>query len=590
MSVSFLSSVSMSEGDFSPIPIPIEKSLSPGEKIDRALSILKGRLGEAFEGRVKPGLYIQPADCGVGKSATAQSSIADWKVRGFPGDGGIIVAVSTLAEIDAYISGCKLDPFDYAAFTANPFYNAYGLGRDRAAQARVLLTTHEQFRRRVTECGTFAATNHFYFRSDTRKAIIWDEGLVPALPASFDLNNLQALPAALRGRSKRDRDAFEALVPDRPNRLSGYAIAVPYDTARLAHDIALNDKTKLNEGSRQTLDAIGKLGGNVAYMRLGKGGDWTLIGRGAPLPTDLPPTFVLDASARLTGNYNNLHRYGFKVVHMEPALVSYANLTVHWWNRGCGKTALAKSDDRSRIIKVIAALINDRSDELWLVIHSKSFGREAAGAKALPDDLTARLAKPENVRSVTWGRHLGSNAYRDVANVIVLGSYNYNDAAHDALHIAFSGSTDGQVIHADRRRREDAEFMHNVYQGVCRSRIRQHVDGVCQPATAYFIMTHTEHRQRLVERAFTGCSISAWQPAEPKRISKFDIITTTMMALFDGRTILNKAEVIEACGTTDATYLDKVVRGERFKKFAIENGISKKAGKFFRHLPSLKAA
>jgi hypothetical protein len=555
-------------------PTPIDSHLSPGMKIDRVLSILRGKLGEAFEGRVDPAIYVQSVDCGGGKTDAAQKAIANWKAGGFPGRKGIIVAVGTLTEIDAYSTGCKLDTTDYAVVTAHPTYNAFGLGRSQSNDARVLFTTHEQLRRRCTESGSFAATECFYFKGASRNTIIWDEGLVPALPASFDLNDLQALPAALRGHNKRVRDAFEALVPDKPDRVLGRVVVVPYDTARLAQDIALNDKAKLSERSWQTLDAMSKLGGAKAYLGTGKDGDWTLIGTGMPLPSDLPPTFVLDASARLTGNYDHLHRYGFNVVHMPPALVSYANLDIRWWNKGCGKTALANPKDRTSIINVCAALINERPDELWLVVHSKAFGSEVAGATGLPNDLTAELRKPQNVSSVTWGRHLGSNAYRDIANVIVLGSYNYNDAAYEAMHLAFSGSTDGRVTLAERRRREDAEFMHNIYQAVCRSRIRQHVDGGCQPATVYFIMVRGDHRERLVQRAFAGCTISEWQPVVPTKSNKIDLITAMMMKLFETRTVITKAALTEACGGKGKSYLDKVFRTPRFAAFIAANSIT----------------
>lgn len=562
-------------------PISIDFHLSPGVKIDRVLSILKGRLGEAFEGRVKSGIYVQSADCGTGKSAAAQAAIADWKARGFPGRGGIIVAVATLAEIDAYIAACKLDTTDYAVVTADPTYNGFGLGRSQSNVARVLFTTQEQLRRRCMESGSFAATECLYFNNAPRKAIIWDEGLVAALPASFDLSALAALPDALRSRSSGEKRVFEALVPDRSDRVVGGSIAVPTATAKLARDIAL-DKSKLNERPRQTLDALAKLGDGRAYLTGNGDKGLSCIGRGTPLPSDLPPTFVLDASARLTGNYDNLHLYGFTVVQMQPASMSYANLSIRWWDRGCGKTALAKPEDRNSIVKVIAALINEQPNEEWLIVHAKAFGKEVAGVNVLPDDLTDNLYKPDKVKSVTWGRHLGSNVFRDIGNVIVLGSYNYNDAAYEAQHLAVSGQSGGIVTKEQRGHREGAEFMHNIYQAVCRSRIRQHVDGICLPATAYFIMAQTDHRTSLVERAFSGCVISEWQPIERKRTSKFDLITTAMMSMFETRTIITKAALIEACGGSGKSYLDKVFRTERFKTFATARGIAVKGVNIYR--------
>lgn len=584
MKISNSTSHLFEETDTDSRPVPIHSLLSPGEKIDRTLSILKGKLGEAFEGRVKSGIYVQSVDCGGGKSSAAQEAIAAWKVRGFLGRGGIIVAVGTLTEIDAYIAGCNLDVTDYAVITSDPRYNGFGLGRHQAAQAKVLFTTHEQLRRRLLEKGSFAAADTLYFMFAPRRAIIWDEGLVPALPASFDLDDLEALPSALkhRGYSKAKRDAFKALVPGESAQTIGSVITVPLVTSQLAGKITLQRKLGANHPAKQTLDAISKLGGAKGYLAPGKEGDWTVIGRGLPLPNDLPPTFVLDASARLTGNYDHLHRYGFNVVYMDPALVSYANLDIRWWDKGCGMTTLASTADRAKIINVVATLVNEQPDQQWMIVHRKAFGKEAADGSMLPDDLKAKLSKPDNVRSLTWGRHLGSNAFRDIGNVIVLGSYNYNDAAYEAQHLAMSGNTDGAVTKEQRREREDAEFMHNLYQAVCRSRVRQHVDGVCRSVTAYLIMKHSDHRQGLVERAFTGCSISMWQPVEPKRTNKFDLITTTMTGMFANRTIITKAALIEACGGSGKSYLDKIFRGENFKKFAAAQGIAVKGVNIYK--------
>jgi hypothetical protein len=572
--------------------VPISFSLSCGEKIERSRSILQRKLRQAMEGSVESAIHIYSGDCGTRKSTTAQDAIADWKGSGFPGRAGIIVAVNTLAEIDTYIGGSKLDLDDYAVVCADAAYNRYGLGRSRADEAKVLFTTHEQYRNRVIESGGATKAEAFFYAGKPRVAVIWDEGLLVAPFASFELNELRAIPSAFRARPREEQTEFEALLPDQSDLVSGGSIGIPIETGKLAKEFAIQRKGKLIEPVRQTLDGLGKLGGATAYLRGGEDEGWRLIGRGVPLPNDGMPMFVLDASARLTGNYDHLDRYGFRVVHMEPALVSYANLRLLWWNKGAGKSALSSSGkDRGSIIATIAALINSKPREEWLIVHRKSFGRElAAGDIELPDDLTSKLDNPALVSSVTWGRHLGTNAFRHVPNVIVLGSYNYNDGAYEAMHLAVSGAENGDVSEAERRAREDAEFAHNVYQAICRSRVRCEVNGVCAPAVAYLIMARTERRQRMIEKAFPDCVVEEWQPGEPKPASKFQHITSTLLRLLEDRAKLTKKELIAECGSSDRSYIDKIKRSDGFKKFLVENGITFGDSTFSRIASALVAA
>jgi hypothetical protein len=301
--------------------------------------------------------------------------------------------------------------------------------------------------------------------------------------------------------------------------------------------------------------------------------------------------FVLDASARLTGNYNELRNYEFKVVQMEPAQVSYANLDIEWWDKGCGQTVLSTAKERATIIAAVAELVNSKSSESWLIVHRKSFGRpEVDGSTSIPEDLQKLILEPSRVRSVTWGRHLGSNAFRDIPNVIIMGSYGYGGGAYDALHLAIAGQAEGLVTNEQRRAREDAEFCHNLYQAVCRSRVRQQQDGVCSRASAYLIMTRNEHRESLVARCFPDSTVRMWQPVQPVKKSKSQHVIDVLETKFANRTIIRKQDIIEACGGNDRSYLDKVFRGSAFKAYAKAKGLVRKGGYIFRNSPSSIAA
>jgi hypothetical protein len=78
------------------------------------LEPLRATLSDCLYSRCKPFIYVAPIPCGGGKSRAVQEFIAGWKGDGFPGSGSVIIMLGTLAEVDSYIAGCKLDSTDYA--------------------------------------------------------------------------------------------------------------------------------------------------------------------------------------------------------------------------------------------------------------------------------------------------------------------------------------------------------------------------------------------------------------------------------------------------------------------------------------------
>lgn len=401
---------------------------------------------------------------------------------------------------------------------------------------------------------------------------VWDEAYLPAEYASFDLNDLHMLPSALKGRSRDEIKLFEALQQSLATVTAGDLIPIPAEI-RGATDIVLSSGKKVTEQAERTLDALAKLAGSNAQINGSAEGGWYCIGISPPIPADIAPLFVLDASARLTRRYDDWSAYGMKIVALEPAALHYGNLAVHWWDRGCGKTAMHKPDDQRTIMGAVADLINSKPTESFLLVMSKEFcSMNRDGGHAIPDDLSSAVTNAERVKVTTWGRHLSSNDYRDAANVVLFGSYNYGDGAYDALALAATGTMISVAKVEDRRREEASEFKHNVYQAICRVRCRNRIDGGCESASAYLIMTDSDRRRELLREAFPGCSISSWEPTTGRSRTR-DHVLSVLLELLSTKSMVSTADLIAACGSKNRSYLTKINKQEKFKEALRSNGI-----------------
>jgi hypothetical protein len=252
-------------------------------------------------------------------------------------------------------------------------------------------------------------------------------------------------------------------------------------------------------------------------------------------------------------------------VNLEPALLEYDKVAFHWWNRGAGKTALRNATDRNVIFKGIAELVNAKAEEAFLIVIAKDACAKGANERAtLPPELHAMIADPDRVRVVTWGRHIGTNEFREITNVIVVSAYNYGNEGYDALALAASGKPGGGD--SEERYKQEAEaFMHNLYQAVCRGKVRIRDGASSGAANVYLIMKDSERRRAQVRQAFPGCSIEAWTPCAPTREKKHDLVLRVLSDLMATRSSVSLRELTEACGGTGASYLTKVLKTAAFK-------------------------
>ncbi len=523
-----------------------------------------------LNGTIQPGLHVLSADCGSGKSQQVQGCLKEWKDTGFPGSESLLICLATLDEIDSYITGSGLQKADYAVVSSNPKYNGYGLGSGSAGLARVVFTTHEQFNRRVRERRSFIATEQFHHLGQARSFIIWDEAFHSVQHVSFSVDALRALPDALLGCAPSVVDAFRPITPDGAMLTPGGSMVIPADIGPFA-DQALRACTGLAERHRAVLEGLRKLAGCRAYFKL-YGARWSIVGVGLPLPDDLPPMIVLDASARLTDRYERMGCGGLPVHMLDPVVVDYSNLTIRLIDRPTGKEAFKEGDIRHENWSIVAGLANGSFQDEWLLGCAKRLfaGTERDGSP--PADLASMLTEPHQCSVVTWGKHHGSNAYRDIRNVIVVGAWNYPGATYDAIHMAKGNSLDS--IGPGNTDVRDMEYMSNVFQMVCRSNVRNHVDGVCGEATVYLMMPTKGGRRALVEKAFPGCRIETYLPPSVEPKTKAQKVIAAFERLLLSTTKISYRELCrEAGGGESKSYLTKPLKSKEVCDYMKAKGV-----------------
>ena len=580
----FRSGLSESDFEISSSWLSISPTPIPAKPFSKAFSALQKVMENCLYSLCKTGFYVFSGDPGSGKSTAVHSFISRWKRAGFPGDGSVIIMLGTFDEIDSYRHGCGLGDFDFACVSADAKYNAYGLGRDRADEARVLFTTHQQVRQRMFEFDGFEGIELFHYQGKPRSLRFWDEGLNAALPVSFSLEAVDALPAFLKGVKGGATliDAVRLIRFDAAGRKAGDTISIPADLRDLTRNMVLALKDQpVPAYILQALEGLSHLAGQQAVLRrdtFSKDGDLdglVIVGAGQPLPDDLAPLIILDGSARLRPSYLHWADRCGNLTFLPKAVADYSSMELHWWNKGAGKWSLADPVEREKIVNVAVDLLNGSNEE-WLVIHQKRVMPYLTNPGfSVADEIKAKLDDRVKVRFLHWGKHLASNDHRHIRNVLIIGGNDYAHESYEAIYIAATGKlTD--IDNGSVRTIGAYEFAHHVYQAACRSNLRNMDRETAGAAKVYLIAANRGRRQEALKEAFKDCAMHDWLPVTKKPTKKDKAVMEAILTLFDdGRTSITTKEIWMACGAKDASYLTGNWKKPTIIQFMANNGIHK---------------
>ncbi|WP_293945386.1 hypothetical protein [Sphingomonas sp.] len=237
---------------------------------------------------------------------------------------------------------------------------------------------------------------------------------------------------------------------------------------------------------------------------------------------------------------------------------------------------------RNEVIQGIADAVNEDDDKDWLVIHYKQ-------DEDLIDDLKARVADgPNRVQGLHWGNHHGTNDFRDVRNVVLVGQITYRRSGYMALGLA-SGVPVDQLSDTDAEMRE-GERAHHYLQAACRGAVRKVANGMAGEMRLFLVATPSLTIKDLLWRTFPGCSISDWN-AENNLNGKVKLAADYLLERFADPSVMRvkKGEVREAAGIKHkGTFASHVMRNPDFRSFLNGRWIDE-SGQWFERVEPFKA-
>ena len=548
-----------------------------------SISSLIIALDSGLRGCLPPSYYLSSLPPGTGKTEAISSFITVWKNEGFNPDRSIILCFQSKEEIRSMIDRLDLNDSDYACYTRDDDLNALGRGKDDARNARVLFTTQQMIISR-TKTHKFGSVQDLFYMDGPRPLRIWDESMTLAESVTVRWTSIVTLYDAVQHSHKALGDLLSGLI-EQGDAPEDSVVAVPRgikDAAKELINAARLDPNLLAPDRRRTLEGLLALEGRSAWRVAGTYGERALVGATKPLPDDFAPAVITDASGAVRGTYEAMERGKGGLVRLPYFPNDYSKVRIHLWTRAAGRKALGAPANRDRIFRTIAKLIATKPEKQWLVIGPKTVGSLSTEA-----ELVQYLPNAAPVSFLNWGRHHGTNRYRNVENVIVLGTYTYPKEAYTALEIAASGVPveDMDAFHWEEMRED--EIAHNMLQGMLRGNARNSDRGVARDCDIYVIAPASPDMKRVLSTVFANAAFDEWGEARK------DGLTGQSGKLLDALTlhfaeplapVILKKVVRDSIGIRNAQGLTNVLARSEVKRALEEAGIVAKTRHFERRL------
>jgi hypothetical protein len=323
-----------------------------------------------------------------------------------------------------------------------------------------------------------------------------------------------------------------------------------------------------DEHQRELVENLRRLAGREALVVSDGGLGNTLVGVERSLPFDFAPVVVLDASGRVRPTYGVWSRWRGDLERLPPAVSNYGNVRVHVWQQASGRRVLRIPESRKRIVTALAEAINRDPESIWLVIHYKD-------ATQFPAELSAHVAgEPTRVRFLTWGNHHGTNEFREISNVALVGQLIYPRSAYVALALA-AGLPESHASDVDTAFR-DAEWAHHTLQAALRGSARKVVNGKASPMELFMIASPSASRRDALKRIFPGASVVDWNPwpralrGQPREVAEY--LSERFAA---GATRVRKSEARLAVGIAhSSTFAGNILKNPAFIRWLEKRGIT----------------
>jgi hypothetical protein len=300
---------------------------------------------------------------------------------------------------------------------------------------------------KVSEAGRrdFVDLSQFWFLDAPRAVRAWDEAIVPTRSMTLRSDDILAIARQVGQRGRR-YDFAKTLTDFVCDELRGEGkdksiVTVPDWPSNLPLDEA---QTWTNDESLQAAMArLEKLSGHKCRVRFNVGAGTVLHWENF-LPKGFAPLLVLDASGRHRSVYSHWFKGRGDLRYLHSPKKTFQNLTVHFMDKPSGQDAYRPKILNGRMNWNWRHIVRETDKVLKqipqgegsLVVHlkpaehaidiEKQLRRLQTGLKPL------RPAIP-GVSFLTWGRHTGSNEYRDAKHAIVTHVLRYPAPEIEAL-------------------------------------------------------------------------------------------------------------------------------------------------------------
>lgn len=482
----------------------------PSVAMWEALADLALCLERMADGECEPRYYLSSLDPGVGKTQTVIHFLRALLASPQHDDVGVLLCMFSLREVEDVVSQAKLHRGDFCVRTSNDELNV--LGSADPSSARVLFTTQQRLQKVCTN-RRLGDVESFMFKGRPRRVRIWDESLLPADPITLRRDEIALLFKELRRSYPKLANELEALFGQLKEPKDRSVFKIP-DFAH-AHSIDLSRVIKsISVGATDVIRAASNLwylSGRSAAIRMDGVHGGTLVGYREALPSDLAPVVILDASGRLRTAYKLWEKERGTLTRLKSASKRYGNLKVHLWEAGGGESSFHREGDWKVRCDAIAAAINTKPREPWLVVcHKRNSERLRSHVAGL---LTTDA---DRVRIIHWGIHRASNEYRDIPNVILAGTEFLPQSVYEAIGRAAADldPKDGTLTEAQERELALGEHQHRILQALCRASVRKAVGDSCAPCNAYIIASRRSGIGAVIPHIFPGCNVEQWEPVK----------------------------------------------------------------------------
>jgi len=228
------------------------------------------------------------------------------------------------------------------------------------------------------------------------------------------------------------------------------------------------------------------------------------------------------------------------------------------------------------VLGELGKLILSQPEDVWLTIHHKvgdddPWVKPVSGVN-VPVALRKITGTHARMQFLNWGRHQGSNAYRDVRNVIVLGWWRKPPENYEAAYMAASGLplevVDSEVLSKMRI----SGHMEDLLQAIGRSNIRERdAEG---DINVYLVANMEDGLLAAINETFPGCTIEAWKTVDRPLTKQQQRVAEFLTMIFaQGVTQIEKIVVRQHLGISTPAGLNQVIRDERMVRWLADNAI-----------------